>query len=184
MNVAGLERQLAAARHGVARIERQVEQRGRKLIGIDQSRPGIALQHRFDLDVLAKCRPQQLCGLDDQRVDVGLPRLQRLLAGEGQQMLGQIRAAFGGLVDHLGDCRELRSVGDCVGQDLDRAGDDREDVVEVVRDAAGELPDRFHLLRLAKSCSSAAIFSVRSRMKPLNKYPLAATEAPSRSARP
>ncbi len=40
--------------------------------------------------------------------------------------------------------------GDCVRQDLDRAGDDGEDVVEVVRDAAGELPDRFHLLRLAK----------------------------------
>ena len=34
------------------------------------------------------------------------------------------------------------------GQDFDRAGDDGEDVVEVVRDAAGELADGLHLLRL------------------------------------
>ena len=32
-------------------------------------------------------------------------------------------------------------------QQLDVAEDDREDVVEVVRDAAGQLADRFHLLR-------------------------------------
>ena len=31
-------------------------------------------------------------------------------------------------------------------QNLDRSGDDGQDVVEVVRDAAGELADRFHLL--------------------------------------
>ena len=33
---------------------------------------------------------------------------------------------------------------------VDPADDDREHVVEVVRDAAGQLPDRFHLLHLAK----------------------------------
>ena len=33
---------------------------------------------------------------------------------------------------------------------LERAHDAREQIVEVVRDAAGELPDRFHLLRLAQ----------------------------------
>ena len=37
---------------------------------------------------------------------------------------------------------------DRIGQDLDRAGDDGEDVVEVMGDAAGELADRFHLLGL------------------------------------
>ena len=75
-------------------------------------------------------------------------RLQRLLAGEGQQMLGQIGAAFGGFVDQLGDGRELRLIGDGLLQDADGAGDDGQDVVEVVRDAAGQLADRVHLLRL------------------------------------
>ena len=40
------------------------------------------------------------------------------------------------------------SVGDGLGQDLDRSGDDGQDVVEVVGDAAGELADRLHLLGL------------------------------------
>src|SRR5262249_27629029 len=44
------------------------------------------------------------------------------------------------------DGSELRLVGDGFGQNLDRSGDDGEDVVEVVGDAASELADRFHLL--------------------------------------
>ncbi|MEH2525802.1 hypothetical protein V1288_003711 [Bradyrhizobium sp. AZCC 2176] len=34
--------------------------------------------------------------------------------------------------------------------DLQIAADDREQIVEVVGHAAGQLPDRFHLLRLSK----------------------------------
>ena len=55
----------------------------------------------------------------------------------------------GGLVDHLRDRRKLRLLGDRLAEDLDRAGDDGEDVVEVVRHAAGELADRLHLLGMA-----------------------------------
>ena len=65
--------------------------------------------------------PQQLGGIDDQRVDVGLPRLERLLAGERQQMLGELGAARGGLVDHPRDGGELRLALDGIGQDFDRA---------------------------------------------------------------
>ena len=54
----------------------------------------------------------------------------------------------GGLVDHPRDGGELRLVLDGVGQDFDRAGDDGQDIVEIMRDAAGELADRFHLLGL------------------------------------
>ena len=35
-------------------------------------------------------------------------------------------------------------------KDFDRAGDDGEDVVEIMGDAAGELPDRIHLLGLTQ----------------------------------
>ena len=57
---------------------------------------------------------QQLRGLQHQRVDVDFKRLQRLLAGERQQMLGQIGAAFGGLVDQLGDGDEFGTLGENV----------------------------------------------------------------------
>ena len=116
--------------------------------GIDQCRPGFVRKLRRNLDLLAKRRMQQFGGLDDQRVDVDLDRLQRLPARKCQQVLGELRAALGGIVDQLGDRGEFGLIGHRLGQNADGAGDDRQDVVEVVGDAAGELADRVHLLGL------------------------------------
>jgi hypothetical protein len=58
--------------------------------------------------------------------------------------------ARGRLIDRLHDRSELLVAAEHVGQELGHPDDDREDVVEVVRDAAGELADRLHLLRLAQ----------------------------------
>ena len=113
-DVAGLQRELAAARHGVARIDREVEHRGHQLAAVDQRRPGLVLEHRLDLDLLAERRPQQARGLDHQGVDVGLVRLQRLLARKGEQLTGQVGAARGRLVDQPRDGGELRPVGDAL----------------------------------------------------------------------
>ena len=86
-----------------------MRQRGRELAGIDHGRPGVALQHRFDLDLLADRGLEQLRGLDDQRIHVGRLRLQRLLAGEGEQMPRQLGALLSRLVDHFGDGDGLES---------------------------------------------------------------------------
>jgi hypothetical protein len=43
--------------------------------------------HGFDIDLFAQRRPQQPGFIDDEGVDVGAARLQRLTAGEGGQML-------------------------------------------------------------------------------------------------
>ena len=149
IDVLGLDREAAAVRHGVARIQRQIENGGGELVRIDQRRPGIVGQQRIDLDLLAERRAQQLHRFEHQTVDVDLARLQRLFARKGQQMFGQLAAAFGGLVDHPGDGFEFGAIGDGLGQDSDGPGDDGQNVVEVVRDAAGQLADRFHLLGLA-----------------------------------
>ena len=145
---AGLDDQLAAVRHGVAGVEGEIEDRGGELIGIDDRRTSLVFEHRFDLDMLAERPLQQFRGIDDQRIDVGFPRFERLLAGERQQMLGEVRAARRGFVDHPRDGGELRLALDRVGQDFDRSGDHGQDIVEVMRDAAGELADRLHLLGL------------------------------------
>ncbi len=41
---------------------------------------------------------------------------------------------------------------------IERTDDDAQQVVEIVRDAAGELPDRFHLLRLDQARLRALAF--------------------------
>ena len=105
-------------------------------------------EYQFDLDLLAERRPQQFGGIDEQHVDVGFARLQRLLAGEGEQVLGEIGTACCCFVDHPSDRRKLRLFGDRIGQNLDGSGDDGEDIVEVMGDAAGELAEGFHLLGL------------------------------------
>ena len=90
---ARLQDKLAAGGHGVTGVERKIEDCGGELIGIDGGDAGFAFKHRFDFDLLPERRPQQPGGVDDQRVDVGLPRLQRLFAGKCQKMLGKVRAA-------------------------------------------------------------------------------------------
>ena len=148
MHVAGFEGQFSPIRHGIARIDGKVDDRRGELTRVDQCRPGVFLKHRFDLDLLAKRRPEQPGGADDQLIDINRAWVQRLLAGEGQKTLRQFGAALRGLVDHRGNCRELGLVGDGVRQDLDGTGDDGENVVEVVGNAAGQLADGFHLLCL------------------------------------
>jgi hypothetical protein len=62
--------------------------------------------------------------------------------------LVRLGAAFGGLIDHPGDRHQLRIGGDGIGQNADGSGDDGQNIVEVVRDAAGQLADGFHFLSL------------------------------------
>ena len=76
---------------------------------------------------------------------------QRLGAGEGQQAAGQRGGAGRAFhriveVDHDLAARAVEAA----QRKVDAADDHREHVVEVVRDAAGQLADRLHLLDLAQ----------------------------------
>ena len=80
-----------------------------------EGRRGIVRQHRFDFDLFAEGRSQQPRGIDDQGVDVGVARLQRLSSAEGQQMPRQIGPPRGGGADHIGDLDEMRTILDRIG---------------------------------------------------------------------
>ena len=83
-------------------------------------------------------------------IDVERDRLEDLLAAEGEQLARQRRRAIGGVQDlvHLRGHRRVRL--DAVRHQLGIAADRGQQVVEVVRDAAGEPADRLHLLGLAQ----------------------------------
>ena len=74
-------------------------------------------------------------------------RIERLSPREGEQALGQLRGALGAgqrIVERAFGAR----FDDAALGDAEIADDDGEQIVEVVRDAAGQLADGFHLLRL------------------------------------
>ena len=101
--------------------------------------------------------------------DVRRAGLQILLPREGQHALGQGGAAFGalhGAVDQMLRARHRRRV---LAQQLQIAHHRHQQVVEVVRDAAGELTDALHFLGLQKLVlrplarqTSLAVRAVRS----------------------
>ena len=147
IGVAGFDRQLAAVGHGVARVEREIEDAGLELRRVDLDGPQAGAADRLELDGLAERAHQKVGHADDELVGVDRARVERLPAREGEQPLRQLRGALGagqGVVERaLGarfDHPALR--------DVEVADDDGEQVVEVVRHAAGQLADRLHLLRL------------------------------------
>ena len=74
-------------------------------------------------------------------------RVQRLPPAEGEEPLRQVGALLRRRHDQLGDLLHRRVV-DLVAEDLRVPQDHGEQVVEIVRDAAGQMAERFHLLRL------------------------------------
>ena len=148
--VGDLDRQLARTLHRVAGVDRQVQHRVLELRRIDVGVPQPARDHGFEFHRLADRAPQhvfepqhELAGMDDAR-------LERLAPAEGEQVLGQLGAA----VDGIAGIRQALVDGGVTGQALadqmQIARDDLQQVVEVVCDAARQLADGFHLLRLAQ----------------------------------
>jgi len=62
----------------------------------------------------------------------------------------EIGAPFGGLSDRVDFLLGLDMAGNILAQQIEVADDDREQIVEIVSDAAGQIADRLHLLRLPK----------------------------------
>ena len=146
--VRGLDRQLAAVRHRVAGVHREVENHLLDLawVGADPADRGGEL-HR-ELDVLADDALQQRIDTRQHLVEVERLRLQDLAPAEREQLARQALRALSRGAD-LPDVDRRRVVGPEVLQhQLAVAEDGRQQVVEIVGDAAGEAPDRFHLLRL------------------------------------
>jgi len=144
----------------IARVDHQVEDHVLELVRIGHGHHGLRAQLQFQLDVLADRAAQHVFQRADPRHHVEGLRVERLLACEGQHALGQ---GGGAMRRGRGDIDIARCLvpGAPGHGNLDhvQAGDDRcQQVVEVVRDAAGELAQRIHLLRLQQLDLGALAF--------------------------
>ncbi|MGB6659167.1 MAG: hypothetical protein WBE90_08750 [Xanthobacteraceae bacterium] len=99
--------------------------------------------------MLAQFRMQQIRHVDDHLVGVDPLRRQRLLARKGEKPLRQRRGALGGCRRGAQEALDAEIAPlNAAGDEIMRAHDHAQHIVEVMRDAAGELARRFHLLRL------------------------------------
>ena len=137
--------------HRVAGVDGEVEDGVLELVGVHPDVPAFVGEAGPDVDPLADRAVDQVEHVLDQ---LGRRRRfgqQGLGAGEGEQAAGEGGGAGRALHRIVEVELDLaaRSAQLAPGE-VEPADDDREHVVEVVGDAAGQLADRLHLLDLAK----------------------------------
>ncbi len=121
-----------------------------ELVAIDRDRRGRPVDAGLHLDALAHGSIQEVGHADDELGQVDQLGLEWLATRECEQLGGQNGGIFGGLDDRLGEALAA-VVGEVVAaEDIRRALDHGKEVVEVVRNSAGQLAERLHLLTLTQ----------------------------------
>ena len=150
MRVLGLDGQMSAVRHGVAGVDHEVDDHVLELVGVDADAPQTPGQHRLEPQVGADGVAQKVRHSGDQRVEVGGLGLQRLLAGEGKQPLGQQSRPPGAVAGRVDVAPSPFVPAETTAEQVEGADHHGKHIVEIVGDASGELTDRLHLLSLAQ----------------------------------
>ncbi len=139
--------EVAAVRHRVSRVDHEIHEHPLDLSAIAHDgrhhRRGLVVDH----DAIANQAPKHRQQILDEIVQVERRRLHHLPAAEGEQLFRQVGRAIGGLLD-LGDLFLAPVAGELHGQPVRVPENGRQEVVEVMGHAAGELADGLHLLAL------------------------------------
>ena len=104
---------------------------------------------------LAQRAPYQFLHAAEQMAEIGGQRAQGLAAGKRQQLQGQLGAPLDGGGGRIETAGRLRIAGHGQFQQLQIARDNLQHIIEVMRHAAGQLADRFQLLRLQQGLLAA-----------------------------
>ena len=143
--------EVAAIGHGVSRVDRQVDQGQLELVGVHLDRPQVGRKRDRQPAAIAQRLGQDVPERLDAAGGVDDGPAERLAPGERQQLAGERRAAGGRGLDHRRSLPDLGLAGGCPLEQLRLPPDDHQKVVEVVRDAAGELAQRLQLLAVEQA---------------------------------
>ena len=138
----------AAGRRRVGGVDHQIEHRALELGGVHPRSADIDRRDHLQLHRLVDRPSQQGLGTAQQAGKVDGLQLQLLAAGEGQQLAGQALTAPSGFQRRLAVAHDPRGVGRFAQDHVQLADHHRQQVVEVVGDAAGQPPDRLQALGL------------------------------------
>ena len=146
--VVAADRDGAAGRHRIARIEDEVHQGKLELAGIDMGGPDRAVDLPFETNAAAQDRRHQAGhGLGQRRQPHGI-RPQRLAPRERQHPVDELGAMLGGVARHVEDLPALVVELRPPLEQAQAAQDRGKQIVEIMRQPAGQLADRIEPLRL------------------------------------
>ncbi len=148
LHILRLDDDLASVRHRVARIHQQVHQNLVQLAGIGHHVSQRRAEPGHQLDVFAEQRPEHLLRLSHHLVQIQNLGLRQLLPAEGEEVPRQLGSPFARRAN-------LHQVGVILviirplhQQQVAIAVDHGKQVIEIVRNAAGQPADALHFLRL------------------------------------
>src|SRR5579862_5883957 len=146
VSVGGFDGELPTLGHGIARIDRKIENGTFKLVRIGQHPPETAGEYRLDRYRFAERAREETCHPRHESVHIHGFRLKRLaprkreqLAGEGGRAPRPLLRAIKKTIEVAGDIRGKTPLVAAAPERTETAGYDLQKIVEVVCDPAGEL---------------------------------------------
>src|SRR5262249_15006344 len=130
---------------------------------VDLNFPETSSADGFKFDIFSERASQKVRDRNNKLVDVDDTRIEWLSARKGKQSLGQLRGTLR-TYERIVEGPFSPRLNDAPFGNTEITYDDREKIVEVVRDTSGQLTDGFHLLRLTE-CLLRQIASFRLRVQ-------------------
>src|SRR2546430_1832074 len=137
----------AAASHGVARVDDEIDQRRFKLGDVDHDRPEVLVDVELQRHRTADGGIEYFAHRIDAVGDIDGLRVDALPPRECQQLAGEGGAAVGRPLDRRYRPQAFGIVANRFLQRVKTAADDHQKIVESMRHAAGQLAERVELLR-------------------------------------
>ena len=151
----GFDGDTATLGHGIPGIGGQVHQDLLDLDRVDADAAEPLPGDEVEFDVFANQAVQRPSDVGDDGIQVDDAKCLYLFAAEGEQLPGQLRGSAGGGEYFLKLVLDRASRNDRIQGQFGIAGDDGEQVVEIVGDSARETADGIHFLSLQQLCFQA-----------------------------
>src|SRR5258708_6904162 len=166
-----LNRELPSLRHRIARVGREVHKDLFDLHGIKTNSSQSLPSDKIQLDIFSDESLQDFDDSSDHRVQFSYPQRLRLLATESQQLPGQIGGTPGGGKNLLDTDLGCAPGDNGVKRQFRVAGDDGQQVVEVMGNASCQPANGVHFLGLKQlgfdSQAFAEIAAIRDKVRDL-----------------
>src|SRR6478609_1445355 len=140
-------RDRSAVRHRIARVDHEIDQRGLEFGDVDHDRPDASVDIELQPHRAVDAGVENIAHRIDSFGDIDRLRIDALPPRESQQLVGQCCAAPCCRLDRRYRTLTLWIVINALLECMEAAADDHQEIVEIMRYAAGKLAERVELLR-------------------------------------